>query len=375
MTLGREADGTRAACARCLRRSWLLRELSALLDYSCGADGRLIELLALDGEQLVRAIGGRRREELQVRLARFDGKELPRSAGIEELCRHDRRYPEGLQGTHAPPMLHVLGGIERLGRLTAQPIVAILGTRRATDYGYQTAAGLARELAASGVTVASELADGIALGAQTGALEHGSGTITALPGGLDVAAPARRRSLLRRLTRSGCAIGELPCGTPPRRWGVPALQRTLVAIAGLTVVVEAEDTPRELAAARIAEALGRPLAAIPGRVTSPASCGTHALLLEGAHLIRGAGDVLDLLYGAERPAPEAQPSVSAQGELEPRLRATLEKVRAGMDTPGRLIAEHDDAGEVLLALSELELMGLLARGEGGRYLPRESSSR
>jgi len=60
--------------------------------------------------------------------------------------------------------------------------------------------------------------------------------------------------------------------------------------------------------------------------------------------------------------------------LEPRLQATLDLVGAGHDTPEKLIGEGGESGEMLLALSELELLGLLARGDGGRYVPRERSS-
>jgi DNA processing protein len=367
-------DGASGACAQCLRRSWLLAELSAVLDYSCRADGRLIELLALGDEQLMLAIGGRRRAELKRRHADFATDELRRVAGIAAFCRHDRRYPRALRRSDAPPLLHVAGGVERLGRLAAGPVVAILGSGRATDYGLEMASSLARGLAASGVSVASELRDGIALASQQGALQVDGATVTVMPGGVDLAASGRRRSLCERLRRSGCAVSELPCGAPARRWGAAAAQRTLVAMAAVTVVVEAEDSPRELAAAGIARALGRPVAAVPGRVTSPLSGGTHELLLQGAHLIRGAADVLDLLYGARVTcAPEAEASPSAG--LTPRLKATLEKVGAGMDTPGKLIGEHDGGGELLLALSELELMGLLARGHGGRYLPRDPPPR
>jgi DNA processing protein len=364
-------DGASRACAQCLRRSWLLAELSAVLDYSCRADGRLVELLALDDEQLMLAIGGRRRAELKRRHARFATGELRSVAGVAELCRHDRRYPHALRRSDAPPLLHVAGGVERLGRLAAGPVVAMLGSRRATDYGLEMASSLARGLAASGVTVASELCDGIALASQQGALQVDGATVTVMPGGIDVAASGRRRPLCERLRRSGCVVSELPCGVPARRWGTAAAQRTLVAMAAVTVVVEAEDSPRELAAARIARALGRPVAAVPGRVTSPLSGGTHTLLLQGARLIRGAADVLDLLYGARRAARAQEAAASPWAGLTPRLKATLEKVGAGMDTPGKLIGEHDDRGELLLALSELELMGLLARGHGGRYLPRD----
>jgi DNA processing protein len=120
---------------------------------------------------------------------------------------------------------------------------------------------------------------------------------------------------------------------------------------------------------------GRSVAAVPGRVTSAASQGTHALLIAGAHLVRDASDVLDLLYrtgakdevrGSAGPCPGR-----SQINLDARLTATLERVGAGHDTPEQLTGAGEDPEQVLLALSELELLGLLARGDGGRYVPRD----
>jgi DNA processing protein len=357
------------ACAHCLRRSRLLAELSPLLDYHCHDRGRLIELLALGDRELLRALGGRRTAELEASYARPDRKRPTHSEGVETLCRHDSRYPRMLMGATAPRMLHVAGGAERLRELTAAPVVAIVGSARATDYGVQTAKSLARGLAAGGVTVAGGLADGIEAAAQIGALELGARTIVAMGGGVDVAKPASRRLLHERVKHSGCAIAELPCGSPARRWGVLASARILATIAALTVVVEAGEHPRELTIPCLARMLGRPVAAVPGRVTSPASRGTHALLLAGAQLVRGPADVLELLY--ERGGGTTPSASETRPELEPRLAAVFEMVAAGRDTPERLIGEHGDADELLLALSELELTGLLTRGDGGRYLPRE----
>jgi DNA processing protein len=157
----------------------------------------------------------------------------------------------------------------------------------------------------------------------------------------------------------------------PQRWGQVAGERILARLAGLTIVVEAQDTPDELGVARIAQALGRAVAAVPGRVTSPGSGGPHALLIGGAHLVKGPADALELLCG---PDALSNSPTGTQAELEPRLRATLERVGAGRDTPEKLTEGGQDAGEVLLALSELELMGLLARGDGGRYVPRDALS-
>jgi len=70
----------------------------------------------------------------------------------------------------------------------------------------------------------------------------------------------------------------------------------------------------------------------------------------------------------------ARPASEPHSGLEPRLKATLDGVGSGLDTPDKLARAGVDATDVLLALSELELMGLLARGDGGRYLPRQGLS-
>ncbi len=375
-----EPDTSRA-CADCLRRSWLLAMLSARLSYHARDRRRLLALLALGDEELIQAIGGRRRRELRERHARFEQEHLRWSEGVEALCRHHPGYPRGLAlaGDRAPRMLYVSGTTRRLLELGAQPTVAIVGTRRATDYGMEMARSLARGLAASGVTVVGALADGIAVAALQGALEADGGTLAVLDGGLDVACPARRHTLCRRLRATGCVVAELPCGCGPRNWCQTARERTVAGLAQLTIVVEADEDPGELLGARVAQSLGRTVAAVPGRVTSPVSRGTHALLMKGAPLVRGPGDALELLYRVdpardmtETPRRSGRPGLPLVAELEPMLRETLEQVGAGRDTPAKLTAGRADAGETLLALGELELMGLLTRGDGGRYVPRES---
>jgi len=372
MSAGRHApDEGSGACECCLRRSWLLSELSATLDYRCRDRARLLELLKLSDEDLVQAIGGRRREELRTAWAQFDTRDVRGAQGVQGMCLHDRSYPDVLKDPGGPRMLNVAGGVERLRVLANAPTVAIVGSSRASDYGMEMAKGLARGLAASGVTLAGELSDGIAVAALAGALEADGRTIVVIAGGLDVACPARRRSLYQRTLHAGCGLAELPCGCAPRRWTHAAGERILARLAQVTVVVEAHDSARELAAARTAQGLGRTVAAVPGRVTSPASSGTHALLMNGARLVRGPADALELLYGID--AQTAAHPAYAQAELEPRLRDTLDRVGAGRDTPDKLTSPGEDAGDTLLALSELELLGLLARGDGGRYVPRNTT--
>jgi DNA processing protein len=360
--------GPAVACEPCLRRSWLLARLSASLDYRCADIPRLTELLSLEDEQLLGALAGSRLERLRSGYASFDPCELRRGTGVERICRHAPGYPPALRDPGAPWMLNVLGGAGRLTDRMRRPSVAVVGTRRASDYGLEMARSLGRGLTASGVTLVSGLVDGISAAAHTGALEGTAACVAAIGGGLDAGCPARRRSLLRRLSLRGCVVSELPCDCPARRWAPAAAERTVARLADVIVVVEAGEDPRETACATIASALGRIVAALPGRVTSPGSQGTIALLMAGAELVRGAEDVLDLLPAASHEPPGR--SGDRHG-LEPRLAGLLERVGAGMDTPQKLSNAGGDAGGLLLALTELELMGLLTRGEGGRYVPRD----
>jgi DNA processing protein len=369
VSTGDQHKAQAGACAICLRRSWLLSLLGGPLEYRCRDRERFFALLKLGDKELIRAVAGRRRAELEARYAGFDPDEVSGAKGVETVCRHERSYPLGPNTQGAPPMLNVAGGLKRLEELMTAPTVAIVGTSRATDYGIEMAKSFARGLAASGVTVMSGLSDGIAVAAHSGAFEVLSGTVAVIGGGLDVGCPARRRSLYERVKLRGCGVAELPCGCEARRWGQAASERILAMLAGLTLVVEARDSPAELAGGGVAKALGRRVAAVPGRVTSPTSSGPHALLVDGAHIVRGPGDVLDLLFSSDAPVTAAP--TGAHTELDSRLKIALERVGEGRDTPEKLTDGSEDSGEVLLALSELELMGLLARGDGGRYVPRD----
>ena len=263
----------------------------------------------------------------------------------------------------------MIGGVGRLRRLTERPVVSFVGQASASDYGIAVASNLARGLAAADVTVAGGLLGGVGPAALAGAVELGAPAVAIVGGGVDAGVPARQQALRRRLTRGGCAISELPCGAPARGWTALGVQRLLAAIADVVLVVESEHSDNALAGARAAAMLGRPVAAVPGRITSRGARGPNALLRDGASLVTGAGDVLDLIGDAERLSAPGEDHASPQlAGLDPLLRDVLERVGAGKDTPGRLLGAHADADELLRALGELELMGLLVRGDGGRYV-------
>jgi DNA processing protein len=370
------------ACPSCLRRAWLLRTCGVRLDFRSRDLTRFWDLLALPDRQLIDAIGGRRRAELHAAYDEFNPGHVEgvgsgpaaRPEGVrhereQTICRHHPAYPHRMRNSPlAPHMLCVAGGLPRLAGMLGETVVAIAGARRATDYGMASARALARGLAAAGVTIASGLSEGIPLAAHSGALEAGGATLTLTAGGLDRCSPVHARALYRRLVEDGCALSELPLGTPARAWSALARARTLALLAGLVIVVEADTNPWELAFAHLAQRLEVPVGAVPGRVSSPASRGCHELIVHGATLIRDPQDALDLLYGVGA-RQAGDPALPPERDLSGPLAATLECIGAGHDTLERLTATGRPRDELLTSLFELELRGLVVRGDGGRYVP------
>lgn len=306
-----------------------------------------------------------RRSPLPGRLAR---------AGIGAVCVHRDGYPSSLRALADPPwVLFFTGGRERLRRLTEEPAVAVVGTRRASPYGLEVAYELGRGLGAAGVTVVSGLALGIDAAAHRGALEGGGGALAVLAGGVDVPYPRVNRRLYERIRERGAVLSELPPGRPVYRWCFPARNRIMAGLAAMTVIVEAGEPSGSLITAGFAAELGRDVGAVPGRVTARAARGSNRLLRDGACVVRGPEDVLDELYGVGcRPgwdraggAPAREPEPGAA--LEPALRGVLEAVEAGdgLDAIGARTGMR--AGAVRAALGRLEALGLIARDALGSY--------
>ena len=377
-------SGQPGVCRDCARRAWLLGRLGLHLDFKARDLERLWPLLELGDGELIDALGGRARAELHAAHAAWRPEPASFSAleqmGTEGVCRHHRAYPARLgDDPLSPHALHILGDTARLQALLQEKVVTVVGTRRATDYGMETARALARGLAASGVTVASVLGEGIPMAVHEGALRTHGGTLAVMTGDVRRCSPAWCGSLHRQIAEHGCALSELVGGVRPRGWWQPGAARTLALLADLVIVVEAGERTWELACARVARLRGVPVAAVPGRVSSPASLGTNALLAEGALFVRGAQDALDALYGvATRQLASLDAAVSAPAadapSLPPALANVLERVGRGEDTLARLLADGSQPGELALALTELELLGLLRRGDAGRYLPSAEAS-
>jgi DNA processing protein len=178
---------------------------------------------------------------------------------------------------------------------TTQRAAAIVGTRAATAYGEQVTADLAAGLTERDVTVVSGGAYGIDGSAHRAALGCDGATVAVLAGGIDIPYPAGHSALQHRIGQHGLLVTEYPPGVRPYRHRFLTRNRLVAAFAGAAVVVEAGLRSGAANTAAWARLLGRPVAAVPGPVTSSASAGCHALLRAGAELVTRADEVVELV--------------------------------------------------------------------------------
>jgi DNA processing protein len=357
-------------CPPCLRRARLLAHLAPYIEkVATGAPGsRSPELLRLSNEDLIAAVAPRAEQKIHEALEAATERSLRGALVAAECwgcCRHDPLYPRGLRdAADAPWALIGRGDPALLAELAdSAGIVTVVGARRASSYGREVARQLGRDLAAAGMVVVSGLAFGVDACAHRGALETGR-TVAVLGCGADVSYPAAHRSLWRRVQENGLVLSELPPGTGAWRWTFPARNRTMAALAGMTVVVEAAERSGSLITADLAADLGRDLGAVPGPVNSRVSAGPNNLLAGGACLVRDAQDVLDAMLGPgidRRVAPCGPP-------IDPLAAEALAAVETGNETCDAVAAALDLSGaDAAAALADLEAGGYVTCSLVGIY--------
>lgn len=273
-----------------------------------------------------------------------------------------RRYPRLLMEIpDPPPYIYLLGRLE--GSETA---VAIVGSRRASQYGLCTATRLARDLAAQRVTVVSGMARGIDTAAHWGALKGGGRSIAVLGCGIDVVYPPENGALHQALREGGAIISEFPMGTPPLAENFPRRNRIISALSRGVVVVEAGEGSGSLITARYALEQGRDVFAVPGNVNQSGSRGGNGLIKEGAKLVEGVEDILEEL-GIEplAPVPAPQPPSFPLTPQEAELYALL--CQGALQIDDIIVQSALTAGEVSATLLRLELKGAIVQLPGKRF--------
>ena len=252
--------------------------------------------------------------------------------------------------------------------LALRRTVAVVGTRAPTSYGRAVTADLCAGVAAEDFTVISGGAFGIDAMAHRAVVGAGGATIAVLAGGVDRLYPRGNEALLQEVARTGAVISAQPPGTSVTRYRFLDRNRIIAALSSATVVVEAAARSGALSTAAWAEALGRPVGAVPGPVTSVASVGTHLLIRDkGAILISRAADVVELAGDLGEVSPSPRGDASTWDGLDDVTRRILEALPlSGGVAPAEVAASAGvSPGTARAVLGRLMATGAAVRGHEG----------
>lgn len=321
---------------------------------------RLLPELARRGGRSILKIPGREEAEAEL-------KEASR-LGVRYVALGEADYPKLLREIDDPPPLLAIRGNREI---FSRPAIAMVGARNASVAGIRYAASLAREFGEAGFAVISGLARGIDSSAHRASLS--TGTVAVLAGGHAKPYPAENANLLEAIVETGAAISEMPHRWEPRARDFPRRNRLISGLAAGVVVVEAAERSGSLITARLAGEQGREVFAVPGSPADPRAGGTNRLIKQGATLVTSAADVIENLkpmLGLSAPPVLREPEIIlpvdpalAGDELRARVASLLGSTPVALDD---LVREsRAKAGEVQVALLELELAGRIERHGGG----------
>ncbi|MBC9955195.1 DNA-protecting protein DprA [Leucobacter sp. cx-42] len=292
--------------------------------------------------------------------------------GFDVMTPDHADWPSGLADLEhaAPPLLWFQGNVSALNAGG----LAIVGARACTNYGRELTSEFAEYAASAGIMVISGAAYGIDAAAHHAALSAQKPTVAVLAGGLDRPYPAGHTALIAEIARGGAVCSEVVPGTAPTRWRFLQRNRLIAALAHATLVTEAGARSGSLNTAGHAAELGRPLAAVPGPITSPASAGCHAIIRNlGAELVSNTSELCEFL---RLDSMSSTPETSGARQLSIHRRVLdalpLRNTRSTAETSRVSGLTLADARQ---ALAELELLGFVERDpldpQNWRLLKRE----
>ncbi|MBM3872361.1 MAG: DNA-protecting protein DprA [Verrucomicrobia bacterium] len=279
---------------------------------ACGGDPAAVLAAAPETLRAVRGVGPVIAATLATWRAHVDLAAEERGlqdCGAAFVAAADDGYPPLLREIHDPPIGLYCRGRYEPGRTC----VAIVGSRRTTQYGLATARRLGGELARRGFCVVSGLARGIDTAAHEGALEAGGGTAAVLGTGVDLVYPPENRALTERIAREGALLSEFRLGRPADRQSFAMRNRIVAGMSAAIVVVESDVDGGSMITARFAAEQGRVVLAVPGRIDQPTSAGCHQLIRDGAVLLTSVEDVVDELGYLRGLRPGPIPDNAARG--------------------------------------------------------------
>ena len=311
-------------------------------------------------EKLSNLISGNWAEKEISKIEKFDAR---------FITAKDLDYPAKLKDLSNPPIgLYVKGNAN-----ISLPSVAIVGTRKCSDYARTTAVNLAKALAKNNITVISGGARGIDTAGHRGCLEENGVTAAVFGTGIDRVYPAENRDLFARILERGALISEYPMGTGGEAWRFPERNRIIVGIASRVVVVESPEGGGAMLTAHAALDIKREVWTVPGRITDEVCRGTNKLLNEGAKAIVSVNDFIEKISGTHEQfnlnfdeyseAPKIQKSAPVLSDEEKIVYSILQ--RQGGKLADEIFVESGlDFVTVQGVLMNLEAEGLIMNSSG-----------
>ncbi len=239
--------------------------------------------------------------------------------GVHILCYRDAAYPMRLKNIPDPPVVLYYKG--RLPDFDGLPFIGIVGTRKASAYGMTAAKRMGYQIASCGGVVVSGAAYGIDAMGMRGALSVGTPVVAVLGNGVDVVYPQSNRSLFADIERCGCLLSEFPPETQPAKWTFPKRNRLISGLSCGVLVVEAPHKSGALITARHAAEQGRDVFVVPGNIDVESCAGSNALLRDGAVAVGSGWDVMSEYVALYPDKIRKQNNMSIQtaypGEAEP----------------------------------------------------------
>lgn len=354
-------------------------------------------------------LDGVREKEIKI----LSDKNLAAAENIEENCRKlgirilsflDAEYPAKIKNIYEPPLvLYIKGALPNIDNM---PTIAVVGTRKASQYGRKCAAKFGLDIAQSGGIVISGLAEGIDSEAIGAALKTDMPVIGVLGTGIDVYFPSWNKELQDAVARNGALISEYPPGSRGSRISFPQRNRIISGLSDGVVVIEAPKKSGALITATHASEQGRDVYVVPGNIDNEAFVGSNLLIRDGASLVTCAWDVLSCyrwhypekirppvnnkksavlnalkqvskLASAEKNTGEAKKFVDNENSkgyidlkeaahFDEKQRAVIAALAGGEKQKDEIIRLSGlDASQALAAITMLELEGIIRESEGG----------
>jgi DNA processing protein len=286
--------------------------------------------------------------------------------GASVITQSSPEYPRQLLELYNPPVvLYVWGTVTQQD----WQAISVVGSRKTSHYGVESAKKLSYQLAYAGLTVVSGLARGIDTAAHQGALAAKGRTIAVIGSGLQELYPPENAGLAEKIAESGAVVSEYPMGFPPSTQTFPYRNRIVAGWSRGLLVVEAGLKSGALITAEQAVEAGRLVYAVPGQIDRPTSFGSNRLIQQGAKLIMSASDILDDLTSLfpERRLPQKQSDPLPSG-ISPEEAAILAHMDGEM-TP-ELIADKSNLplSQVSASLLTLEIKRLVRQQPGRLFV-------